>query len=628
MNLAEKFQSFEFPKKTVWIHGFDIVLCARLIISVVLLCVCLIAELKASTELILLIISALLSFLDVIFDAARKFLSKMYLSDSLLITVALLSAFLLGYRVSAAAAAIMWRACVMFSDYAADLTLETAKRVIVNVPETCRLVRDGVTREVSTDLIQPGDTFVVETGAYFPVDCVISTGDIVIDCFALWGAQGDVKIEPEQFIPAGAVNRSATVIAEAVRTAEMSAAEKILSSAMAEPGRKSSEELVAEQFTAIYTPVLAIFACMVSTLPYLFTTLSPQLCYYLAITLIVTACSGQFFTPLRLTYLAAKAGAASSGVLIKDNLSLSRFSSIRACVFNKEKALCEPEYRVSAVKSARMDANMMLKIAAHVEAYSGHPISQSIVAAYGGPIYIELIEDFSEVPGEGVSVTIGDIPVIMGNESYLNSLNIDINEKESAAEAVYMAIGGQYAGRITIREAVRNDAQASVAAIRESGCDKISMIYSSNPKTAEPLAARLGISARRVEAAQLQNEAVLKELLTCDAATGYTAYITGDGDISNAADLNIAVSSPGRFSICEDEDAVIINGMPSSISTAITKSRAVKRQLMLNFAIFSVTKLVLITMALLISAPVWFSVFIQGASGIGMILISYKAFKS
>jgi Cd2+/Zn2+-exporting ATPase len=55
-------------------------------------------------------------------------------------------------------------------------------------------------------------------------------------------------------------------------------------------------------------------------------------------------------------------------------------------VFDKTGTLTTGDFRVSAVRSDKMDANRCIKIAAHAESYSNHPIAKSIVAAYGEPI--------------------------------------------------------------------------------------------------------------------------------------------------------------------------------------------------------------------------------------------------
>lgn len=57
-----------------------------------------------------------------------------------------------------------------------------------------------------------------------------------------------------------------------------------------------------------------------------------------------------------------------------------------------------------AIKSQRMEPEVLLKIAAHALAYSNTAQARSIIAAYGETIYIDLIENFVEIPGSGVEV--------------------------------------------------------------------------------------------------------------------------------------------------------------------------------------------------------------------------------
>ena len=54
-------------------------------------------------------------------------------------------------------------------------------------------------------------------------------------------------------------------------------------------------------------------------------------------------------------------------------------------VFNQTGTLTTGVFRVCSVISPRLDSDMLLQIAAHVEAGSTHPIARAIRAAYAGP---------------------------------------------------------------------------------------------------------------------------------------------------------------------------------------------------------------------------------------------------
>ena len=62
-----------------------------------------------------------------------------------------------------------------------------------------------------------------------------------------------------------------------------------------------------------------------------------------------------------------------------------------SAAFNEAGTLTECRPRVVSVKAGRMGRDVLLKIAAHALSYSNSPLSSSIIEAYGGTIYIDLI---------------------------------------------------------------------------------------------------------------------------------------------------------------------------------------------------------------------------------------------
>jgi cation transport ATPase len=78
-----------------------------------------------------------------------------------------------------------------------------------------------------------------------------------------------------------------------------------------------------------------------------------------------------------------------------------------------------------------MDADTFLKMTAHALAYSDSPIAILSISSYGGTIYIELIEDFKELPGKGVEVYVDHVRICVGNLSMMDEKSITVPERIS-----------------------------------------------------------------------------------------------------------------------------------------------------------------------------------------------------
>ena len=113
--------------------------------------------------------------------------------------------------------------------------------------------------------------------------------------------------------------------------------------------------------------------------------------------------------------LCSVSGAARSGVLCKDCSAMDTLADAGAVAFSKPGTLTDGELRVVSIKpSARMNKDVLLKIVAHAMAYSNTPQARAIIAAYGGTIYIDLVQNFTDIPGSGVEVTVDGIRICAG----------------------------------------------------------------------------------------------------------------------------------------------------------------------------------------------------------------------
>lgn len=61
------------------------------------------------------------------------------------------------------------------------------------------------------------------------------------------------------------------------------------------------------------------------------------------------------------------------------------------------------------------------------ESYSTHPISKSLLQAYGNPVDKERIKNVEEISGHGVIAQIDDKEVLVGNDKLMKSMALNIS---------------------------------------------------------------------------------------------------------------------------------------------------------------------------------------------------------
>ena len=147
----------------------------------------------------------------------------------------------------------------------------------------------------------------------------------------------------------------------------------------------------------MYTPAVILLAIAVALVPPLAWHFPWQAWTYRALVLLVVSCPCALVISTPVSVVAALAGAARKGVLIKGGAHLERISRVRCVAFDKTGTLTRgrPEVvDVVALNGGRVSA--IVGLAASVEQRSTHPIAQAIVDhAAASNIQSAATDDFS-----------------------------------------------------------------------------------------------------------------------------------------------------------------------------------------------------------------------------------------
>ena len=135
-----------------------------------------------------------------------------------------------------------------------------------------------------------------------------------------------------------------------------------------------------ERFARVYTPAVILLAVALAVVPPL-TLGSPwQTWLYRALVLLVVSCPCALVISTPVSIVAALAGAARKGVLIKGGAHLERAGRIRCVAFDKTGTLTRglPEV-VDVVALNGVPPDRIVALAAAVEHRSAHPIAHAVL---------------------------------------------------------------------------------------------------------------------------------------------------------------------------------------------------------------------------------------------------------
>ena len=242
--------------------------------------------------------------------------------------------------------------------------------------------------------------------------------------------------------------------------------------------------------------------------------------------------------------------------------------------------------------SGDWDEAEFLKVAASIERSSEHPLAEAIVGhAVAAGITLFQTEDFTAVPGKGVTGRVGQHAVALGNRKLMGQQGVDTSAVQDRAlqleaegkTVMLVAIDGAAAGLIAVADTLKENSAEAVSRLRDMGI-KVYMITGDNRGTAEAIAAQAGIPSQQVlaevlpehkaaEVAKLQ-EAGLVTAMVGDGINDTPALAQADVGIAMGAGTDVAMETGG---------IVLIKNDLRDVVTAIELSRATMRRIRMNF---------------------------------------------
>jgi len=495
-------------------------------------------------------------------------------------------------------------------------------------PDTVTVLRGGQEQTIPAEELRVGDVMVLRPGEKVAADAIVLEGDSVIDSSALTGESIPKSVSPDDEPLSGSVNVSAVLKAEVTTPVNESTAARILKLVRSESSKKGRTERFISRFARYYTPAVVGIAVLLAIILPLAAHFTVREAIHRALIFLVISCPCALVISVPLAYFAGVGGASKLGILFKNTQAMDLAAKTKAVVFDKTGTLSTGRFRVTSVKSEKMDDQMFLRIAAHAEAYSNHPLAKSVKAAYDGEIYIELIEDFQEVPGKGIRVSVDGVPILLGSESFMASRSIPVEAHPGAEMALYMAIGGQYAGRLLLSDTVKDEAGKAVTDLLEAGCGQVMMLTGDSQEVSEQFARAVGIQEFHAQCLPEDKVAHVKALKS-RIGNGSLLFV-GDGlndaPVLTAADVGVAMGGLGSDAAVEAADVVLMDDNPSKVAVAIRAARNTRKIVWENILFAIAVKLIIMALGVVGISTLWFAVIADVGVALAAVLNSIRAF--
>ena len=369
-----------------------------------------------------------------------------------------------------------------------------------------------------------------------------------------------------------------------------------------------------------YMPYLELFSKAAFIVGILFAAAVPlitDMTYVMSIRrgsmLIIAAVPISALAALPMYSLAGLSRAAEYGVYIKNTASLENTGDLASVIYDKADVFTDGTPKLVSVNSPILDNESFLQFAAYTAYSSEQRFAAPIVSAYSGDIITSYISDFKDIPGCGMEISLHGRSVLLGTGELFDAKGISIPDTErKSGYILYLAIGGRYAGSLTLKEKLNPYAESVISDFAALGGIKSVLLTEDGRDVSERLAKALNVDELHYECGFTEKADIIQKCKDQLAPDEKLMYISAENlEYHTAADIDAKVGT--EF---ENADMLMSNVGIFGLPVAYTASHMVKRLSSENLVFTAVIKFVLVVLALTGSATLWFIVLLDFAASV------------
>ncbi|WP_338722846.1 heavy metal translocating P-type ATPase [Devosia sp. XK-2] len=468
-------------------------------------------------------------------------------------------------------------------------TGEAISQLVQQQAKTARIQRDNAAIEVPVDQVRVGDIVLVRPGEKIAVDGEIVEGESHVDESMISGEPLPVSKGVGANVIGGTLNTSGSFSFRATKVGADTMLAHIIRMVEDAQAGKLPIQAVVDRITSVFVPVV-IGLAMLTAIAWFVWGPEPSLTYALvnAVAVLIIACPCAMGLATPMSIMVGTGRAAQLGVLFRKGEALQQLRDARIVAFDKTGTLTagKPEL-TDLILDDDFEHDEVLALVAAVEARSEHPIATAIVAAAEkAGLTLGTVTAFSANSGTGVTARVDGRLVSVGSQRHMSHLDFaDFSDaiESLAAEGktpVFAAIDDKLAAAIVVADTIKPTSKAVINALHAMGL-KTAMISGDNRRTAEAIAARLGIDEVRAEVLPADKVEVIKSLHAAHKVVAYVGDGINDAPALAEADIGIAVGS-GTDAAIESADVVLLGGDLKGVLNALAASRATLRNIWEN----------------------------------------------
>lgn len=515
---------------------------------------------------------------DILLKALNGIKNLKPFDENFLMAVATVGAIVLGENIEGVAVMLFYQVGELFQSIAVGKSRKNISELMNIRPDSATiLMEDGTAKVVEPDSVKVGSIMIVRPGEKVAIDGIIIEGQTSLNMSALTGESIPREVQEGDEVSSGCINNSGLIKVKTTKEFGQSTASRILELVENASSKKSKSENFISKFARYYTPVVCFCALALSVVPPIvqqFFNMESMWndWIYRGLTFLVISCPCALVISIPLTFFAGIGGASSKGILVKGSNYMETLSKVKYILFDKTGTITKGVFEVSGIHHNKIENEKLLEIAALAESFSTHPISKSLIKAYGKEIDKTRVKDVREISGHGIFAIVDEKSVLIGNSKLMVKENIQFAECHSVGTIVHIAIDGKYAGHIVIADVIKDDSKQAIDKLKKNGIKKNVMLTGDTESVAKLVAKQLDFDDVFFNLLPQDKVSIVEDFIKNKAPSEKVAFV-GDGindaPVLSRADVGISMGALGSDAAIEASDIVLMDDSPLKIVQGI-----------------------------------------------------------
>ena len=506
---------------------------------------------------------------DVVKKAVMNIVKGKIFDENFLMSVATIGAMLIGEYPEAVAVMLFYQIGEYFQGLAVSHSRKSIRELMAIRPETAHVQTAEGLMTVNPEDVQIGQFVLVKPGERVPLDGTIIEGESLVDTSALTGESVPKSVYVGETVLSGFINKNKPFLVQVEKSYENSTISKLLELVENASSKKAPAENFITKFARYYTPVVVGLAVLLAVLPPLVVSGAAfSEWIYRALTFLVISCPCALVISVPLSFFGGIGGASKIGVLVKGSNYLELLAQTETVVFDKTGTLTKGDFSIQTIDPTGIDPKKFMQYVASAEQFSIHPIAQSVLEGYAGPLLPTA--NIQEFAGEGILAEVDGKQVLVGNHKLMERFEISFPSSQEIGTLLYLAIDQSYSGYLVIADTLKEDAVDALVQLKQAGVKNTVMLTGDSKKIADHIGKQVGVDKIYSELLPEDKVQRLEEILQRNnKKTAFVGDGINDAPVLARADVGIAMGGLGSDAAIEAADVVIMNDQPSKIAEAI-----------------------------------------------------------